>query len=126
MAGYKEILTKSDYAFWKRQGTMSTIEWANENSVLPTFNYREGVFATPTRLTGSLQKPSKSPIRGCPNCNMTCGNVVKDAEARDSELDYENVAMLGSNIGLGDLGEVAVLNRVADEWGLTPSRWVVY
>ncbi len=49
---------------------------------------------------------------------MTCGNVVKDAENRDSELDYENVAMLGSNIGLGDLAQVSVFNRVADEFGL--------
>ena len=34
---------------------------------------------------------------------MTCGNVVKDSEGKDSELDYENVVMLGSNIGFGDL-----------------------
>jgi aldehyde:ferredoxin oxidoreductase len=49
---------------------------------------------------------------------MTCGNVVKDAEGKAAEIDYENVAMLGSDIGLGDLGQVAALNRVADEFGL--------
>ncbi|MGB9853874.1 MAG: aldehyde ferredoxin oxidoreductase N-terminal domain-containing protein, partial [Candidatus Bathyarchaeales archaeon] len=41
---YREILTKPNYAFWKRQGTMSTLEWSQENSVLPTCNYKEGVF----------------------------------------------------------------------------------
>jgi aldehyde:ferredoxin oxidoreductase len=56
--------------------------------------------------------------RGCPQCNMTCGNVVKDTEGRDSELDYENVVMLGSNIGFGDLAQIATLNRMADELGL--------
>ena len=56
--------------------------------------------------------------RGCPQCNMTCGNVVKDSDRKESELDYENVAMLGSNIGLGNLRQVAALNRVADEFGL--------
>lgn len=60
----------------------------------------------------------KSSQRGCPNCNMTCGNVVKDADRKESELDYENVAMLGSNIGVGDLKKVAALNRVTDEFGL--------
>ena len=55
--------------------------------------------------------------RGCPQCNMTCGNVVKDSEGKDSELDYENVVMLGSNIGFGDLAQVATLNRMADEFG---------
>jgi aldehyde:ferredoxin oxidoreductase len=56
--------------------------------------------------------------RGCPQCNMTCGNVVKDSDRKEAELDYENIAMLGSNIGLGNLRQVAALNRVADELGL--------
>ena len=43
---------------------------------------------------------------------MTCGNMVKDSEGKDSELDYENVVMLGSNIGLGNLAQVATLNRI--------------
>ncbi len=118
LAGYREILVKPDYAFWKRQGTLSTVEWSNENSVLPTCNYCEGVFAEAEKIGGYAAEKIKVSNRGCPNCNMTCGNVVKDAEGKLSELDYENVAMLGSNIGLGDLGQVAVLNRVADEFGL--------
>ena len=118
MAGYREILTKPSYKFWKRQGTLGTVDWANVNSVLPTFNYREGVFAKAEKINGFSAEAIKVSNRGCPNCNMTCGNVVKDAEGRDSELDYENVAMLGSNIGLGDMAQVSVLNRLADEFGL--------
>jgi len=49
---------------------------------------------------------------------MQCGNIIKDAENRDSELDYENVGMLGPNIGMDNLREVAVLNRMADEYGV--------
>jgi aldehyde:ferredoxin oxidoreductase len=49
---------------------------------------------------------------------MTCGNVVTDSEKKEAELDYENVVMLGSNIGLGNLKQVATLNRIADELGL--------
>jgi len=118
LAGYREILAKPDYAFWKRQGTLSTVEWSNENSVLPTCNYREGIFAEAEKIGGYAAEKIKVSNRGCPNCNMTCGNVVKDAEGKQAELDYENVAMLGSNIGLGDLGQVAALNRVADEFSL--------
>jgi aldehyde:ferredoxin oxidoreductase len=116
--GYREVLTKPNYAFWKRQGTMSTIEWSQENAVLPTYNYREGVFDKAEAIGGSAMEAIKVSNRGCPNCNMTCGNVVKDSDRKESELDYENVAMLGSNIGLGDLKQVAALNRVADEFGL--------
>jgi aldehyde:ferredoxin oxidoreductase len=115
---YREVLTKSNYAFWKRQGTMSTIEWSQENSVLPTCNYREGVFEKAEAIGGFTMEKLKVSNRGCPHCNMTCGNVVKDSNRKESELDYESVAMLGSNIGLGNLKQVAALNRVADEFGL--------
>ncbi|MGB9778361.1 MAG: aldehyde ferredoxin oxidoreductase family protein [Candidatus Bathyarchaeales archaeon] len=115
---YREILTKPNYAFWKRQGTMMTIEWSQENSVLPTYNYREGVFEKAEAIGGFSMEKIKTSNRGCPQCNMTCGNVVKGSDRKESELDYENVAMLGSNIGLGNLKQVAALNRFADELGL--------
>lgn len=118
MEAYREILEKSNYAFWKRQGTMSTIEWSQENSVLPTYNYQEGVFEHADAIGGFAMEKIKTSQRGCPQCNMTCGNVVEDADKKESELDYENVTMLGSNIGLGDLKKVASLNRMADEFGV--------
>jgi aldehyde:ferredoxin oxidoreductase len=114
--GYKELLTKPIYSFWKRQGTMSTVDWCQENSCLPTFNFRQGVFDKAEGINGFAMEKIKVSNRGCPQCNMTCGNVVKDSEGKDSELDYENVVMLGSNIGLGSLPEVATLNRMADEF----------
>jgi len=116
--GYREILTKPPYSFWKRQGTMMTVEWSQESSVLPTFNYREGVFEKAEAIGGFAMEKLKVSQRGCPKCNMVCGNVVVGSYRKESELDYENVAMLGSNIGLGDLKRVAVLNRMADEFGL--------
>jgi len=115
---YREVLTKPNYAFWKRQGTMSTIEWSQENSVLPSFNYSEGVFSNAEAIGGFAMEKIKVSNRGCPQCNMTCGNVVKDSDRKESELDYENVGMLGSNIGVGKLVQVAALSRVADEYGL--------
>ncbi len=116
--GYREVLSKPLYAFWKRQGTMSTVEWSQENSALPTYNYRQAVFDKAEGIGGFAMEKIKTANRGCPQCNMTCGNVVKDSEGKDSELDYENVIMLGSNIGFGNLTEVATLNRLADELGL--------
>jgi len=60
----------------------------------------------------------KTEQRGCPNCNMQCGNVVLDPAGVKSELDYENVALLGSNLGIGRLADVAFLNRLADQFGM--------
>ena len=117
-AGYREIMTKPNFTFWKRQGTMSTVEWCQENSALPTFNYTEGVFDQANKIGGFAMEKIKVGNRGCPSCNMTCGNVVSNSNRSESEVDYENVVMLGSDIGLGNLKQVAALNRLADELGL--------
>jgi aldehyde:ferredoxin oxidoreductase len=117
-AGYREVMTKPGYTFWKRQGTMSTVEWSQENSALPVYNFQEAVFDKADKIGGFAMEKIKVSNRGCPQCNMTCGNVVIDADKKEAELDYENVAMLGSNIGLGNLKQVAALNRAADELGL--------
>ena len=117
-AGYREVMTKPGYEFWKRQGTMCTIEWSQEHSALPAFNFREGVFASAEEIGGYAMEKGKVANGGCPQCNMTCGNVVKGSDKKLSQLDYENVAMLGSNIGLGNLNQVAALNRAADELGM--------
>jgi aldehyde:ferredoxin oxidoreductase len=115
---YRTILESDNYDYWIRQGTLSVLEWCNENSTLPSYNFKEGVFEDAETLSGATMERLKVTRRGCPNCNMTCGNIIEDFEGRESELDYENVAMLGSNIGLGDLRKVATLNRMADEMGL--------
>lgn len=112
------IRKKPAYNFWMRQGTLMVLEWCQENSVLPTYNFREGVFDNYRMIDGYAMEAMKVDQRGCPNCVMICGNVVIDYTRKDSELDYENVAMLGSNIGLGHMGKVSVLNRLADEYGM--------
>ena len=116
--GYRAILDKDNYKFWKRQGTMATVEWCQEHSTLPTHNFREGIFDDADAISGSTMEKMVTKQRGCPNCNMICGNIIEDSMGLESELDYENVAMLGSNIGLGDLKKVATLNRMCDELGL--------
>jgi aldehyde:ferredoxin oxidoreductase len=56
-------------------------------------------------------------LKSCPLCFMPCGHWVP-AEGGTVEVDYENLALLGSNIGLGDLAKVGELNRIADLLGI--------
>ncbi len=114
----RDIKRSPLYEGWMRQGTMATIQWANANSVLPAYNFREGVFEEADKISGDYMERIKIGQRGCPNCNMVCGNMIRDSEGQVVELDYENVAMLGSNLGLARLEDVAVLNRLADMYGV--------
>jgi aldehyde:ferredoxin oxidoreductase len=113
-----EIKTMDNYDLWTRQGTMSVIEWANAISGLPTRNFREGVFPFAEQIGGDATEKIRVNRQGCPHCNAECGIVVADAGGGEAELDYENIAMLGANIGLGDLAQASALNRRADECGL--------
>lgn len=115
---WAHIKTKENYDIWTRQGTMMVIEWANSICALPTYNFREGTFKFANQIDGYTTEKIRVGRQGCPNCNARCGIVVRDAEGGNAELDYENVTMLGSNIGISKLGEAAALNRLADEYGL--------
>ncbi|MBS3813739.1 aldehyde ferredoxin oxidoreductase C-terminal domain-containing protein, partial [Candidatus Bipolaricaulota bacterium] len=115
---YKDISNKDGYDFWTRQGTMQVFSYCNENSLLPTRNFSEGQFEDADRIDGFAMEKEKVDRRGCPNCNMQCGNVIEDSRGHESELDYENVGMLGPNLGMTDMQEIGTLNRICDEYGL--------
>jgi len=117
-SGYEEIKGKESYDFWMKQGTMQAFDWCNENGCLPTYNFREGAFEFSKDMDGYMLEKLHAGRKGCPMCSMQCGHVIKDSSDQGAELDYENVGMLGPNIGLGNLRQVAFLNRLADEWGL--------
>ena len=115
---FQDLLKRPNYKHWKAQGTMATVEWCQAASTLPTRNFSEGVFDQSKEIDGNTMEASTVKQRGCPNCNMICGNIILDTNGEESELDYENVVMLGSNIGIGDLKQVGRLNRMCDMLGL--------
>jgi len=114
----REVRASPSFGFWMRQGTMFTVEWAQEASVLPAYNFREGVFEGYEGLSGSYMERIEVDLRSCPYCVIPCGHVIEDVEGQRVELDYENVAMLGSNLGINRLEEAGLLNRLADLYGL--------
>ncbi|MCK4439120.1 aldehyde ferredoxin oxidoreductase family protein, partial [Candidatus Bathyarchaeota archaeon] len=117
-AGFAKIPKFDAYPGWKREGTMMAADMMQTAGALPTRNFSEGVFEHIKNVNGDAVHAATVTQRGCPNCNMICGNTIIDSEGRESELDYENVTMLGSNIGLGNLKQIGTLNRMCDELGL--------
>ena len=120
---YAEIKRKENYDFWIRQGTMFTVEWAQENSALPSYNFKEGVFDGFDKIGGNaMEKYYKVAQKGCPNCNMPCGNITEIKEGpyvtKRTEVDYENIAMNGSNLGIDNMNMVMSLNLFSDLTGL--------
>src|SRR3990172_696695 len=55
-----------------------------------------------------------------PGCIVKCSNVVHDASGNylTSALEFETLALLGSNCGVGNWEDVAELDRLCDEIGV--------
>jgi len=120
---YKDIKNSPQYKSWMEQGTMGVLEWCQEVSVLPTYNFREGWFEGADKITGKVMAEKyKTRQKGCPQCNMVCGNMAKAREGRykgvEAEMDYENVGMLGPNLGIDDFNSIIKLIREADNLGI--------
>jgi aldehyde:ferredoxin oxidoreductase len=49
---------------------------------------------------------------------MRCGITIHDDEGRESELDYENIGLLGPNLEIFDLAQVGSLNYLCDDYGI--------
>jgi len=103
---------------WSRQGTTGVLAWCNEVAALPVHNMRRTHHPEAWRLDGQRLEERKVVVYGCPNCTMHCGIAIHDTEKRESELDYENVGMLGTNLDIFDYPQMACLNYLCDDYGL--------
>jgi len=107
-------------------GTASIVAAVNEMGSFPTRNFSNGNFEGAETLRGehlrevTLARGGKAGTRCMPGCVIACRNVYVDADSNPivGTLQYETIALLGSNLGLGNLDEVAKLNRMCNDFGL--------
>jgi aldehyde:ferredoxin oxidoreductase len=103
---------------WSIQSTNGVLAWCNEVAGLPVRNFRKTRHADAWQIDGERLNDARIATYGCPNCTMRCGITIHDQEGRESELDYENIGLLGANLEIFDLAQVGSLNYLCDEYGL--------
>jgi len=109
-----------------KYGNLVLVNIINAVGGLPTYNFRQGSNDFAEKLSGEYAAdilPGRGGRMGhacSPGCVIRCSNIFHDAKGRyiTSGLEYETVAMLGSNLGIKSLDEVAPLDRACDEIGL--------
>ncbi|OGN98439.1 MAG: hypothetical protein A2Z71_04320 [Chloroflexi bacterium RBG_13_50_21] len=107
-------------------GTASIVAAVNEMGSLPTRNFSNGNFEGADTLRGeylrevTLSRGGEAGTRCMPGCVIACRNVYVDTSGKPivGTLQFETIALLGSNLGLGNLDEVAQLNRMCNDFGL--------
>jgi aldehyde:ferredoxin oxidoreductase len=109
-------------------GTPAVLDLCNELGILPTRNFSSGVFKDAAKIDGAAVKSliderGGEAGRGLPcvqGCIIRCSNVFADPGGKKSvaSIQYENIGLLGSNLDIGDIDQIAELNDLVNEMGL--------
>jgi len=112
----------------KLYGTLDILEMANTIGILPTRNFSEGSYEPAKEWTGvkfaELVKErggaGRSGTPCVPGCTIQCSNVFpsKNGEKICASVQYESVALLGSNLEIPDMDDVGELNNLCNEVGV--------
>lgn len=121
---YKELAEDETIASFTADGTPASIDFANEEQLLPTNNYYDGSFEGAAGLNAEAQRKDFW-LRNvaCAGCPIACGKVGIIKRGRRKGLvtdvvEYETASMIGSNLGISDVREVAYLVKKCDALGL--------
>ena len=113
---------------YRTLGTAAMVRIMNGHGGLPTRNFSRGRFDQMDEICGETlydvitERGGKGrTAHACmPGCVIQCSNIYpdQDGEILVSPLEYENLGLLGSNLGIGDLDAVARLNALCNDLGV--------
>lgn len=109
-------------------GTAAMTSMCNAYGALPTRNFSAGQFENADKLSGEQMRKllierggASETTHACMSgCVIRCSNVYGDSNGKAivSPLEYETIGLMGSNLGIEDLDDVAQLNWEANDLGL--------
>jgi aldehyde:ferredoxin oxidoreductase len=109
-------------------GTAAMTNLSNTLGAIPTRNFTEGQFEAAESISGDHMRKlllarggASDTSHACmAGCTIRCSNIFadEDGEAIVSPLEYETIGLMGSNLGLETLDEIARLNWVVNDLGL--------
>jgi aldehyde:ferredoxin oxidoreductase len=110
-----------------RYGTAGVIRYVNREEVqsLPTRNHRFGRFDRADLISG-IRIAEQAPVRSgkmlpcMAGCIIKCAILYNDAAGQHvtTALEFETIALLGSNLEIGDIDAIARLDHTCDDIGL--------
>lgn len=107
-------------------GTAVLVNLINNVGGLPTNNFSQGTFAGVESLSGEklaaiCQERGGATGHPCHRgCVIRCSNIYNDDRGNylTSGLEYETIALMGSNLGIASLDQVAAMDRICDDLGM--------
>ncbi|MCX8204720.1 MAG: aldehyde ferredoxin oxidoreductase family protein [Candidatus Nezhaarchaeota archaeon] len=112
------MLSREEIKAWWSQGLMQVVEWAQEASCLPAFNFKSTIFKHASQIGGAAIAKAKQRDVACYLCPMACKKLVEARGRMVIGPEYETAVFLGSNVGVSSLEDVAYANWLCDNLGL--------
>ena len=123
-----KLLAHPQTTVYAEYGTAAMTMMCDGFGALPTRNFSSGTFEGAPAISGDalrellLERGGESQTtHACmPGCTIRCSNCLADASGKKivSPLEYETIALLGSNLGIDDLDVIARLNWELNDLGL--------
>jgi len=124
----KEVLKQikeNDFVPKRRKyGTPYWVKLIDEEGFIPTKNYQEGSFEHAAEINAdAMQERIVDRGGACYNCVIACWNQssIKSGRFKGVSLvgpEYETLALMGSNLGMKSIEDVAFLNERCNELGM--------
>ncbi len=105
----------------KRYGTANIVNTTNARNIIPTRNFKYGHFQDAMKISGEyMEDHGLVGIKSsCLHCPVTCGREVEvEGVGRVKGPEYETLALMGTNLEIGDLKKVSEWNYHADDQGM--------
>lgn len=122
------VMAHPQSAAYRDYGTAGMARMCNSLGALPTRNFSSGQFESVETISGEHMRDTLQQRGGdsetthacMAGCTIRCSNVYGDPQGKEivSPLEYETIGLMGSNLGLTDLDDVARLNWQANDLGL--------
>ncbi len=115
-------------ALFTKFGTAAMVDICQSLNVLPTQNFRHGTMEGAEKINAQTMYDTikarggegKTQHACMLPCAIQCSNVYPDQEGKllCSPIEYETMALMGSNLCLKNLDTIATMNRIANDAGV--------
>ena len=113
----------------RKRGTTMLTPIANDNDLLPVFNFKYGSHPDAKNIETWVDKFCHTGTDGCwYGCTVGCAKVVSDFELRTGPYkgqkvtvdgpEYETIGAVGSNVGVFDRDHILECNFYCDTYGI--------
>jgi len=120
----KKIMENDFVPVRRKYGTPFWVSYINKEGFIPTKNYQEGFFKNSDKIDAeAMQKRIVDSGGACINCVIACWNKssIKSGAFKGTSLvgpEYETLALMGSNLCMDSIEDVAYLNERCNELGM--------